>query len=245
MYQELAKVYDETGQVEFNQRFFAYLKELLPKHHFNGKQILDLACGTGILSLLMARYSYLVTGVDASEEMLEQAKNKASKEGLPIELFRQDMRDLKLSKTFDLAVCVGAIYYLLTHNGLTACFEQVAKVLKPEGLFIFETYTQYFVEKVWPTLNPTLQRGNITTYAQPIFYNIKEHIQQFKIITKENNASGEKITEEEHFYRIFTPEQIRESLSKAGLKLEAEYDCFTFDEPSDNSEKVVYVTRKK
>jgi ubiquinone/menaquinone biosynthesis C-methylase UbiE len=77
-YQEYAPFYDGSGQMRFAILMDQYLSEVLARHLVAGRRALDLACGTGTLALLLANAGWEVVGLDASAEMLAQAKAKAA-----------------------------------------------------------------------------------------------------------------------------------------------------------------------
>lgn len=102
--------------------------------------VLDLGCGTGVITLELARRGYDMTGVDLSSEMLGAAKENAEKMGIGDVLWLcQDMREFELYGTVDATVstCDG-VNYLLTGADLDAAFSLVHNYLVPDGLFIFD-----------------------------------------------------------------------------------------------------------
>ncbi|MBS0272311.1 MAG: class I SAM-dependent methyltransferase [Proteobacteria bacterium] len=100
--------------------------------------VLDLACGTGRLTIPLAKKGLKVVGLDASEPMLTLAREK-SKE-LPIEWTQGDIRDFYLDETFDLILMAGnAFQALLLDEDQLRMLNCVRKHLKPSGLFVFNT----------------------------------------------------------------------------------------------------------
>ncbi|MCU0494292.1 MAG: class I SAM-dependent methyltransferase [Chloroflexaceae bacterium] len=96
MYKHYASVYDGSGQVRFALLMAQYLEELLQRHPVGGRNVLELACGTGTLALLLADQGYHVIGVDQSAAMLAQARAKADNAVLSgsVAFFQADMRTL-------------------------------------------------------------------------------------------------------------------------------------------------------
>jgi SAM-dependent methyltransferase len=128
-----------------------YITRLLNKHlsigtNRNGKApiILDLACGTGNITLRLAARGYDMIGVDASGDMLAQAQNKAFEQGHRVLWLAQDMRALDLYGTVDAAVCTcDGLNYILNGNELMETFRRVRLFLNPGGIFIFDMNTAY------------------------------------------------------------------------------------------------------
>ena len=105
-----------------------------------GGPLLDLACGTGHMSIHMARLGYEATGVDLIPEMIAHARKKTAQQNLSIEYVVADARDFHLGKQFPCVfMLMNAFQFLLTrpdHEAMLAC---VAEHLAPGGWFIFET----------------------------------------------------------------------------------------------------------
>lgn len=103
-----------------------------------GDPVLDLACGTGFLTIPMARRGLALTGLDISTPMIEYAKQKAA--GLPIHWVVGDCRTFQLEQRFRLAVMTGnAFQEFLTSADQNALLSHVHRHLLPGGMWAFET----------------------------------------------------------------------------------------------------------
>lgn len=103
--------------------------------------VLDLACGTGTLTCLLARAGYRVTGADASADMLTQAMDKAQELGLepPPLLICQPMEALELPEPVDACVCsLDSLNYITGRENLERALRAVSRALRPGGLFLFD-----------------------------------------------------------------------------------------------------------
>ena len=106
--------------------------------------ILDLGCGTGTLTELLARRGYDMIGVDNAEGMLRIAMDKRERSGLDILYLLQDMREFELYGTVGAVVSVcDSVNYLLTEEDIVQTFARVNNYLYPQGLFIFDFNTVY------------------------------------------------------------------------------------------------------
>jgi len=137
MFHRLAPYYDDlVGGKDYRSesRFLEALARRLVRSR--GKTWLDVACGTG-RHLSFLRRHYQVTGVDVSREMLRVARRR-----LPgVRLILGDMRDFRLSETFDVVSCLySAIGHLETERDLEATFANFARHLKPGGIAIVEPW---------------------------------------------------------------------------------------------------------
>ena len=141
-YTDFAEVYDmlmdDVPYREWAERIIHILRE-------NGIEdglILDLGCGTGTLTELLAEAGYDMIGVDLSPEMLDVANAKKIESGHDILYLCQDMRAFELYGTIRAVVCVcDSINYILDEEELTQVFRLVNNYLYPGGIFIFDFNT--------------------------------------------------------------------------------------------------------
>ena len=104
-----------------------------------GGPILELGCGTGRLTLPLARDGHDVVGLDLSARMLQQARGKAAAQGLDVTFVEGDMRAFGLGRQFALVlVSCNSLAHLTTSAEIRACFECVRRHLSPEGVFAFD-----------------------------------------------------------------------------------------------------------
>jgi ubiquinone/menaquinone biosynthesis C-methylase UbiE len=99
-----------------------------------GESVIDLGCGTGIYSILFARQGLTVTGIDASGEMLNHARNKAAAQSLDIEFLQGDLLSLPFpDNRFDLAICNVVLEFVSDPRRV---LEEGLRVLRPGGRLI-------------------------------------------------------------------------------------------------------------
>jgi SAM-dependent methyltransferase len=112
--------------------------------------MMDLACGTGTLALLMARRRWKVWGVDASEGMLRVASAKSAGWKLPVTFLCQDMRRVQLPRPVTLVTCMfDSINHLLSRRDLLAAFRAVHASLLPGGYFVFDVNNERCYRTIW------------------------------------------------------------------------------------------------
>jgi 2-polyprenyl-3-methyl-5-hydroxy-6-metoxy-1,4-benzoquinol methylase len=138
-YAEFAAYYDQlTANVDYRRRasYFHNLIKTYQSPKSSGNLLLDLACGTGSLSVELSRLGYDVIGVDASPEMLSQAMAKNSGQDRQILYLCQEMPQLDLYGTIDVAVCaLDSLNHLTELRDLRRTIERVSLFLNPEGCF--------------------------------------------------------------------------------------------------------------
>jgi SAM-dependent methyltransferase len=152
-YRNLPPYYDRWQKSygkDFSTLILPRLIASIRVHRISGRTMVDVACGTGTLALLMARRGWEVFGVDASEGMLAQATEKLAGLSLPVELFRQDMRELALPRPVHMATSFfDSLNHLMTAAELGAVFQRVRESLLPGGWFIFDTSTERCFTTLW------------------------------------------------------------------------------------------------
>lgn len=103
-----------------------------------GGKVLELAIGTGRVALPLAARGLAVHGIEASEEMVAKLREKPGGETIPVVI--GDMADARIDETFDLIYLVfNTIFNLTTQEAQVRCFQNAARHLKPEGVFVVET----------------------------------------------------------------------------------------------------------
>ncbi len=141
-YEALAASYDRlTNDVDYRATVDFY-REILAQEDLHPRTAVDLACGTGTVSVLLAQQGLRVTGVDLSEEMLTMAQQKA--EGLenPPRFVCQSLQQLTLLRGVDLAVCaLDSLDYITDPQDCAEAIRRVYRALNPGGIFIFDVNT--------------------------------------------------------------------------------------------------------
>ncbi|MEO0067729.1 MAG: class I SAM-dependent methyltransferase [candidate division WOR-3 bacterium] len=194
-----------------------YVLKIFRRFKVEPKTILDLACGTGIPTVILAEQGFRVIGVDRSKEMLAILLDK--KGDLPIEVLCADIRDFTLDQPVDAAICLyDSINYLLTEQDLERCFHCVAKALVPSGLFVFDMNTVYGLERHWGTRTVTRETPELVSIWQSR-YDHETRISQLHLVFWEKMADGSlgEKHEEVHEERAYTQKEVRQALKSAGF----------------------------
>ena len=145
-YKNLASVYDFLMQDIDYEAWADYLVNLIGENNPPGKTILDLGCGTGKISALLAQKGFNIVGVDNSVEMLTEADQKLRKLNIKASLYKQDIRNLKIPEKVDIVISTfDTLNYLLTEEDLLKTFSNTYEVLNNNGLLIFDINTYYYL----------------------------------------------------------------------------------------------------
>ena len=261
-YTSFASVYDTfMDNVPYGE-WGGYIYTLLCRYGVKGGIILDLGCGTGTITEILAGYGYDMIGVDNSEDMLELAMEKRIASGHDILYLLQDMREFELYGTVRAVVSVcDSVNYITEPEELAGVFRLVNNYLDPGGIFIFDFNTEYKYREVMGDCTIAEDRGPCSFIWDNCYYE-EERINEYDLTlfiregtvpgqnegaeeddTEENGALYRKYTET-HFQRGYTLEEIRELLSSAGLIFQAAYDMDTREAAGEKSERVCVIARE-
>ena len=143
-YGDFAYYYDLlTENVDYESRC-NYIHSLLAENGIGKGILLDLACGTGTVSMLLSEKGYDMIGVDASEEMLSVAQEKKAEAGADIIFLCQKMEELDLYGTINGAVCtLDSINHVTDADTVKEIIRRVSLFMEDKGIFIFDVNTPY------------------------------------------------------------------------------------------------------
>lgn len=242
-YNVFADFYDQlTLNVDYKDRA-QYILQIFEKLNHNMGITLDLACGTGNLTIELAKRNVDIYGVDGSQEMLSQALQKSSELQLNILFLCQQMQNIDLYGTIDTCVCtLDSINHLVDINDVQKTFDLVSLFMNSKGYFLFDVNTIYKHQNVLA--------NNTFVYDTDDVYCVWQNS------LKENNVvdidldffcfeDGVYYRDEEHFSeRAYSHDEIVCMLEKAGFELVNCFGDMTFKEPEKTEQRVIYVARK-
>ena len=247
-YEAFAWVYDLFMDNVPYDEWEEYLTELLAERGITDGIVLDLACGTGVMTERFARRGFDMIGVDASAEMLDKALEKRDESGSDILYLQQDMTSFELYGTVRAVLCLcDSVNYLLTEEELLQTFRLVNNYLDPGGCFIFDmnTVAKYrdqlggrtFAENrdegsfIWE--NEYDEETGINTYDLTLY-----------IACDEEDSLFER-SEEVHRQRAYPISTVARLLEEAGLTLEKVYGDASREPGTEACERVFFVARER
>ena len=244
-YTDFALVYDilmdNTPYEVWCERVVSILKESRIKNDI----VLDLGCGTGTLTELLAKKGYDMIGVDLSYEMLSRAMEKREQSGLPILYLQQDMREFELYGTVKAVVSVcDSLNYLLEDEDVIETFKLVNNYLDPEGLFIFDFNT---VHKYRDVIGDTTIAENREdcSFIWENYYHEEECINEYEVTFFIKEGEYFRRFEETHYQRGYTVEEMKTFLIQAGMDFVSMKDADTWDEVTEESERICIVAKER
>ena len=242
-YGEFAKIYDDLINEDINyDNMVSRIIEICNEHNIECKDYLDVACGTGKVTVRLAKHFKDIYAVDLSEDMLREAFNKLKENRIKGKIICQDMTEMQLNRKFDLITSVlDSTNYITDEDDLEKYFSSVKEHLKDDGIFIFDVNSYYKLSEILG--------NNIYTYSEEdVFYtweNVFEDdmVSMFLTFFVKQGELYERF-EEEHFERAYKEEELESALSNCGLKVINKFDGYSNNKVQANSERIVYVVKK-
>lgn len=257
-YTEIASIYDiYMDHIPYDE-WTDFIVDLLKKNNISDGLLLELGCGTGIMTRKLANKGYEMIGVDTSQEMLSIAIQQDENDNKSTLYLCQDMRSFELYGTVSAVVSFcDTMNYMLTEEDMLAVFKLVNNYLDPKGLFVFDLDTLYAYEHVLGD-NTTVENREEGTFIWVNTYYEEEMINEVNLTVfipenqqKENDKSADceeilyKKYEENHYRRGYTVETIRYLIEEAGMEWIGAYDSQTQGPAMGNSERIYIVAREK
>ena len=211
--------------------------------------VLDLGCGTGTLTELMAEAGYDMMGIDMSPDMLQIAMEKREESGHDIMYLCQDMRELELYCTVGTVICVcDSINYILEEEEVIESFKRVNNYLYPKGLFIFDFNTDYKYREVIGDATIAENREDCS-FIWENFYDAESHINEYDLTFFVRESEEEETVfrrfQETHFQRGYDLEEMLRFIDEAGLEFVMALDGDTEEKVTGVSERILMVCREK
>ena len=237
-----------TSNISYSERA-KYLKSIINDLFPAAEILLDLACGTGSLSIELDKLGFDVIAVDASEAMLSELYDKKIENSADnILVLCQKMQELDLYGTVDVTVCaLDSVNHITDKNILQTAFDKVSLFTVPGGLFIFDANTVYkhrniladntFVYDlddvycVWQnSLNP-----DDNTVSMDIDFFYPDESSGSSAYFRASDTISEK---------AYSVDELSDMLKKSGFEIVNIFGDYNFSAPAENEERVVFVARK-
>lgn len=243
-YSYFAQYYDSlTKNVGYPQRAEYYLQLCQSLGH-NPGITLDLACGTGSLTLELFRRGVDVYGIDSSVAMLSQAREKCMQNDADILFLCQDMQGLDLYGTVDTVICaLDSVNHLPNEKGMEKAFSNVSFFLNPNGYFLFDMNTLYKHEKILGNHTFVYDTAQVYCVWQNHFTSalgkVDIHLDFFEKAGSYYYRSSESFSE-----RAYPLEKIQELLLRTGFGNIKIYDELSFKSPKEDSQRLMIAAQK-
>jgi len=242
-YKEFAHIYDELINSDIDYRTWASnILFMCKEYNLDMESYLDLACGTGNLTIEIASEFKNIWAVDLSCDMLSQAEKKMRDARVEAKFVCQDICALNLNKTFNLITCcLDSSNYILEEENFKKYLLGVYNLLKEDGLFVFDINSYYKLTQVLG--------NNIYNYDSDDVVYIWENYLENDIVemnltffVKEGQVY--RRFDEQHSERAYTQEYVEKVIKEIGFKIIKKMDNYEDKIVSDGTERICYMLNK-
>ncbi|WP_301109624.1 class I SAM-dependent methyltransferase [Sporosarcina sp.] len=242
-YTEFAHIYDELmNDIPYD----AYIELLdLASAGVSGKKVLDIGCGTGLLSAMLAKRGAQVTGVDLSSDMLEVAAHRAESLGLDIQFKEQPMQQLEVEDKFDATVIsIDSLNYVMSQTEVVETFNRIYHALAKDGVLLFDVHSLYKMDEIFLEGPFVYDDGRITYIWQtaPGDYDHSIYSELAFFVRQENDSFTR--FDEVHMQRSFSIPDYIQMIEESGFRIERIFADWEDEPPTEESERIFFQVRK-
>lgn len=238
-YTKVALIYDRFLDHIDYPMWADYIRDITQRHHLSFSSILDLACGTGSFLNEFKNVTLRKTGLELSEEMLQEAKKKYPDSDC--DYIHADMLNFRSEQKFDLISCLfDSMNYLDSLEKISTCINSAYENLTDSGLFIFDAVSQKSCKEYFYDYTEKDEIDGIY-YERHCRYILESNIQESHFIFE---IEGEQF-EELHRQHIFTFDEIKAAIEKSKMQLLGAYSDFGFEKLDRYSERAHFVLGKQ
>ena len=241
-YRDFSYYYDRlTTDIDY-QMWSNYIIEIINRKNLKSKRVLEMACGTGNISINMAKLGFKVTAADFSSDMLSVAYSKALDNDVSIKFLCQDMANMMINEKFGVMLCLcDSINYLTDDNQIISLFNWAYDHIEDDGILIFDINSPYKLRNIIGNNTFTYNEDDIV-YIWDNYLNDDTVDFYISFFVKEGELY--RRFDEIHTERIYKIDQLTQMLRHAGFSNIEIYDGFTFNSPSIKSERINFIVQK-
>lgn len=248
-YSFLASYYDEVMKDVDYEAWAEFLDDLIQLHHPIATHVHEVSCGTGSILLELDRFgTYVLSGSDKSEHMIERAKLKNDSYHSDLHFFQDDYLMLSNSGPYDVVLSVfDSMNYILELDGFYKMFKSIQRILDKHGIFIFDftTPAHSVASLEWLDNEKTYSDSGVRILRRSQFdSNSNLHSNHFSVFSLKH-SDPIPIGQETHLQRAYTYSEIKQTVANAGWEMIAAYGDFEFTEADSESHRVCVICRPK
>lgn len=243
-YNEFADIYDELirGDVDYST-WSEKIIEICDKYNVIKKDYLDLACGTGNLTINVGKKFMNTTAVDLSQDMLTIAQEKLKSARVRAKLLCQDISRLNLKKQYDLITCaLDSTNYILKNEDVFNYLNAVHNHLKDSGIFIFDINSEYKLRNILGNNVFNYDDGEVVYIWEN---EIEDGILNMYLTFFVKEGQVYRRFDEHHKERIYCEVFLEDLIEKIGFQILDKLDNYEDKHVDKKTERIVYVLRKK
>ncbi|MBQ3490729.1 MAG: class I SAM-dependent methyltransferase [Clostridia bacterium] len=244
-YAVLAAYYDRIMEDIDYEAWCDFYEACFTENGIKPKNILDLACGTGSITVPLAKRGYALTGIDLSSEMLSLAQEKSDEAKVKIRFSEQNIALFQAGGNFDAIICsFDGINYLTSPKDVQSCFASVAETLSDGGVFIFDISTPYKYENILAD-NAFVYEYDDLFLSWQNYFNKKTGLCDFYLtfFVKNEKNSWQRFDETQK-QRKYLPSRLEKMLREAGLTVIKTTADLDFSPLKEDSDRCFFICKK-
>lgn len=245
-YTAMAPIYDEMNRELDYARWADFVEEQFARFaKAKPELVLDLAAGTGSMTIELAKRGYDMTAVDNSADMLSLAATRLAEAGqYGVLLLEQDMTDFELYGTVDAVVCcLDSLNHLTEDGEVEKCFALVHNYLNPDGLFLFDVNTPHKFRHTYGVNDFILENEGAVCCWQNQF-DPASGLCDFILTIFEKQSDGRySRTDTVQTERCYSRSHLTRALKQAGFEMLGIYEDYNFTPATRRADRWYVVAR--
>ncbi|WP_336497027.1 class I SAM-dependent methyltransferase [Psychrobacillus sp. FJAT-51614] len=216
MYDQFAFIYDRLMSDIPYAKYAEWVQTKAPLSA--GKKLVDIGCGTGVLSVQFAKAGYDVIGVDLSESMLTIAQNRSLDNNVQVSFICQSMSEMDGFEEIDVAViAIDSINYLETLEEVKQTIQHIFHFLIEGGQLFFDVHSLFKMDEIYPD-GPFTYEDDQVAYIWNTEIGLESHsiYHDITFFVRDNAGYYERF-EESHYQRTFPVETYVNLLKEIGF----------------------------
>jgi SAM-dependent methyltransferase len=201
-------------------------------------KILDLACGHGRHANQLAKLGHQVTGIDLMPGFLKIANQDARKNGVKVIYLKGDMRHLTFQNEFDRVILMFTAFGYFSDEENYLVLQNVARALKPGGLFCFDTHNRDMILKGMIPY-AVVEKGKDLLIDRHEFNSVSGRLINRRIIIRNGRRKDTPF-----FVRFYSYTEIARLLKKAGIPIKAVYSDWQARPFTSESRRMIIIAEK-
>jgi SAM-dependent methyltransferase len=245
-YSILATIHDEIGMDAFARQITPQLINFAQRNDWLGRQVVDIGCGSGVSLRWLAQHSYIVSGLDASPEMLNIAKQVVASQSLNVTWVQQDILQKTNIPPQDLALCLDTFHEFNSLREIEQALTNMAQLLKSGKLLIFDIYTIEGLVKR-NSVGDLLEFDNdrLCIFIRNSFDYERQVQQRDYIIYRKQPDNSWKRQNTQRILRAYPVQAITTMISRCGLEVSFVLNTTLNPyRPGDSTDRVIIVAKK-
>lgn len=233
----MASFYDQLMDHVDYANWAEYIHMIFQKHGNRIQNVVEGGCGTGSFSVHLIQKGYRLVGFDLAKKMIQVARGKS-----PALFWQGDLRQIGIKPSWDAFLCLYDTIHYLNIKEIYQMLKEVQKILKKQGLLVFDVVTENHVRQYWMDFIEK-NSGDDWEMVRHSWYDAQAHLQisDFTFTFKQDS----RVFRESHYQHIFSLKALNDVIRSAGLTVLAKYDDFTLESGNEDSDRIHYVLTRR